>query len=266
MFATHPIQNESQFPTKKYILASKQWLGPSLIKYPSLKKVIGDRVNGKDVIDIGCGDGEWGQQLVKLGANKVVGIDSDQGVILDCKTKFNYQTNLVYREESSLDLSEEATYDFAFAVFVLHFSNNVAELQKSLTNIARSLKPGGEFIGFTVNGVGDYNPTRALGIQFGATVVLNTIPPKDGERLKIEFYNPEGEVIGDADMTFFYRSTYEHCLKAAGFVDIEWIDPIISDEGLAKYGPEFFSAFFNPPKDVIFRARIPETETNSSTS
>ena len=66
-------------------------------------------------------------------------------------------------------------------------------------------------------------------------------------------------------ITFFYRSTYEHCLKDAGFTDIEWISPTVSEEGLTKYGEEFFSTYFNPPKDMIVRARIPQNQETQST-
>jgi len=251
-------QNELPFPADKYIPASRKWLGKLLIIDPSIMKVAEGNIAGKDIIDIGCGDGNFAQELAQMGANKVIGIDSNHEMILTCKSKFNNHKNVDYREESSLDLSEEAQYDLAFSIFALQFSNNVNELRTSLTNIGRSLKPGGEFIAFVPNGVGDLNPSKANGIKFGASIVLNTIPPIDGERLKVEFYDEQANVIGESTITFFYRSTYERCLKDAGFTDIEWIDPIISEEGLNKYGEEFFSSFFHPPKDLIVRARIPQ--------
>uniref|UniRef100_A0A914QRZ2 Methyltransferase domain-containing protein n=1 Tax=Panagrolaimus davidi TaxID=227884 RepID=A0A914QRZ2_9BILA len=167
MVAVSPSQNGVEFPAETYVTASKKWLGQSVIVYPSLLKVIGDRVNGKDIIDIGCGGGKFVQELIKLGANKIVGIDSNNEMVKSCRNNYNYTKDVIFREESSLDLSEESTYDFAFAIFVLHFNNNVAELRKSLINIARSLKPGGEFIAFVPNGVGDYNPTALLGKMLG---------------------------------------------------------------------------------------------------
>lgn len=83
----HPEEHE--FPAEKYLTASRKWIGKLMIVYPSIMKVIDGRISGKDVIDIGCGDGKFGQDLIQLGANKVTGIDSNHAMILQCKTKYN---------------------------------------------------------------------------------------------------------------------------------------------------------------------------------
>lgn len=116
----------------------------------------------------------------------------------------------------------------------------------------------------------------------GARIILNSsTPPEDGEHLKVAFYN-EGKSVGnnrslfampncllpsrflekqvaETDITFFYRATYERCLREAGFSDIEWIDPVVSEEGVQAHGEEFFYSYLNPPKDVMFRAVLSES-------
>uniref|UniRef100_A0AC34RQ40 Methyltransferase domain-containing protein n=1 Tax=Panagrolaimus sp. JU765 TaxID=591449 RepID=A0AC34RQ40_9BILA len=249
---------KENFPVNEYVTESRKWLGRTMIVLPSIIHCIKDDLHGKTVLDVGCGNGYISNNLLTWGASRVVGIDLNHEMIVKCKVKYANQHNLEFREQSTFDLADVAEYDAALAIFVLHFSANVNELTVSLMNIARALKPGGFLLGFVPNGVGDLNPTKANGIKFGASLVLKKVPPEDGEHLTTEFYDEEGEVVGTVPVTFFYRATYESCLKKAGFREIEWIEPIVSDEGISKYGHSFFDSFFHPPKDILFKAKLPE--------
>lgn len=55
-------------------------------------------------------------------------------------------------------------------------------------------------------------------------------------------------------MTFYFRETYEKCLREAGFGQIQWIIPKVTKEGIAELGEDFFKIFIESPIDVMFRA------------
>ncbi|KAK6053190.1 hypothetical protein COOONC_09306, partial [Cooperia oncophora] len=63
------------------------------------------------------------------------------------------------------------------------------------------------------------------------------------------------EVVGTSKVTFFLNETYERILKDAGFRKVEFLPPVISEEGLKLYGEEFFHSYLNPPKDIHHQSK-----------
>ncbi|KAH7707096.1 CRE-PRMT-6 protein, partial [Aphelenchoides avenae] len=260
-----------EFPVEKYTKAQKKWVSRDCIIIPTLEKYILDDIEGKRLLDIGCGNGDLTHQFVKWGAEEVIGMDTSEEMINLCNAHVS-GLPLKFLGKSSLEMDFVDEFDVITAIFMLQFSENVEELGKTLRNIAKALRPGGVFYAFVPNGICEINPTEQEGINMGARMILNSVPPKDGEHLKVAFYN-DGRLrkytpsslrlisekqVAETDITFFYRSTYEQCLREAGFMDIEWITPIVSDEGLQAHGENFFFSYLNPPKDVMFRAVLSE--------
>ncbi|KAI1710039.1 PRotein arginine MethylTransferase [Ditylenchus destructor] len=82
---------------------------------------------------------------------------------------------------------------------------------------------------------------------------MNPGPRYDGEQIKVALYR-NGRFAAETAMTFFFRETYEKCLREAGFGQIQWINPIVSEDGITACGKEFFESYLNPPIDIMFRA------------
>lgn len=79
---------KDDFPVEQYANQQRRWIGSSMIVIPTIVHVIQDSLHGKTVLDVGCGTGFISASLLKWGAVKVVGIDSNHEMILKCKRKY----------------------------------------------------------------------------------------------------------------------------------------------------------------------------------
>uniref|UniRef100_A0A0N4ZWQ6 Methyltransf_25 domain-containing protein n=1 Tax=Parastrongyloides trichosuri TaxID=131310 RepID=A0A0N4ZWQ6_PARTI len=191
------------FPAKEYSTIQNQWIGKECIVTPSIKNILlsDNLIRDKNIIDIGCGNGHYSSDMLKWGAQKVHGIDQSLLMINEARNSYN-ENNLTFECLSTLDMSYENIFDIAVGFFVLEFNETVDDLYKTFKNIYKCLNiKNGKFIGIIPNGIDNFNPTKNEGIKFGASWEINTsVKRYDGERLKVNFYNNNGIVIGNAPL------------------------------------------------------------------
>ena len=111
------------------------------------------------VIDFGCGPGMYTTRLAKLGY-EVTGVDISKNSInyaKDDAESNNLQIN--YRNESYLELKDEAIYDWAILIYCDYSVLSPEQRQTLLGNIKRALKPGGKLI-FDVFTPHQYEPLK----------------------------------------------------------------------------------------------------------
>ncbi|VDL73973.1 unnamed protein product [Nippostrongylus brasiliensis] len=162
------------------------------------------------------------KKLIDGGAAEVLGVDNSEEMVATAKKNFGDVKGLQFKHQSisAVHYNGAGDFDVAVAFFVLQFMKDEKELRSAIRNIFYSLKADGLLVAIVPNGVKDYNPTRTDGLKFGAAVNLKEDRQlHDGRRL-----------------------------------DVEFLHPVISDEGLKLYGEEFFASYLNPPKDIVIRA------------
>lgn len=102
-------------------------------------------LQGKKVLDAGCGTGRISRFLASQGA-EVVGIDFADKVIAIARQETPVG-NPVYLTRSLFDLDETGSYDIAFSVGVLVSAcRNRDELLRVLNKIGKALKPAGKLV------------------------------------------------------------------------------------------------------------------------
>ena len=100
-------------------------------------------LQGKDVLDLGCGYGWHCKYAADMGAKSVTGIDLSEKMIAEAK-KRNSHERIDYHVASLLDWDyPSAAYDVVVSNLVLHY---VEDLDAVYRRIHETLRPGGVFL------------------------------------------------------------------------------------------------------------------------
>jgi len=151
--------------------------------FSSLEKLGG--VNGKEVLDFGCGQGKHAFEILRLGAKQVVGVDISEEMIkvasrgLDqleaLEAEAKEKINFICADGSRVPLGNNSV-DLVFSNFVLHYFTNFNSV---FSEINRLLRAGGYFVGtFNICDVGsgyEFLFNQQMPIKLGGSVVVQNL-------------------------------------------------------------------------------------------
>lgn len=211
-------QDTDQKPDKKYSIL------------PTVLALAGD-VHGKTVLDLGCGSGFFTTAFAKQGA-QVIGVDNSKEqlrrAIIPDNAQIEYRLVDIFN-----DPLPEA--DIINAPFVLNYTPNSNVLRTCMQKIFSSLRPGGTVV--IVSDIPSIGPELK---KYGS--YKTTAEQVDGAPLTVELYNNE-ELICTLHSTYYSPETIQQMLQDCGFTDVIRHAPIVSDEGIQKFGNAFWDTY-----------------------
>lgn len=217
-----------------------------LIEQPAMRKLLPD-LNGKSVLDLGCGYGHNCVDFVNRGAARVVGIDISKKMLAVAKEE-SAHSKIEYRNMSMTDILKLGeTFDFIYSSLAFHYVKDFDAFAKDMYSV---LSEGGQLlfsqehpiITSTVDGAGHFNKNE------------------NGEKVSYTFsnYNQPGErkIHWYVDGVIKYHRTFSNIINAlakAGFVIEEVCEPI-PEERVIKKVPAWVKEYIKP-NFLIVKAR-----------
>ena len=198
---------------------------------PTVLKLVGD-VNNKTVLDLGCGDGFFTREIASQGAKKVIAIDNSEKQI-ELAMQENKHLNIEYR---LADIFQDSLpiVDIINSPFVLNYCQNLDAVRNYLMKLFNSLKLNGRLIL-----VIDLPSGKNLE-KFGARKTL--AKDEDATPFSIELFDRESYLC-TLHAVYFKESTVKRELEKVGFKNITSHRPIISSQGIEKFGEEFWEGY-----------------------
>ena len=214
--------------------------GPSMPSERELK-ILGDSVDGRDVLEVACGGGQSAVHLANSGA-RVTAIDFSS-VQLEHARAFaqSKKANIRFLEANAQDLSmlDDGSFDIAFSAYALGF---VEDIRSAFREIGRVLRPGGLFAFSWMSPFYAITEERGLVVKrsyFDRTPIVF----KDTNGTEVDFHRTYGD--------------WHRALTDAGFV----VTNIVEPEPLPRestYSDVFpLSKIQIIPGTTIWRARRP---------
>lgn len=197
---------------------------------PNLERWLLD-VNGKDVLDLACGEGYFSRILEKLGA-KVTGADIASELVEIAKMKST--TRFFAAPAEKLDFAQNGSFDAILCVLALQ---NMERIEDVFSECARVLKSDGKFV-FVLNHPTFRIPKRSSwGFDAGTDIQYRRVDSYlSASRTTIDL--APGRKTGDTTMSV-HRSLqdYMKALAKQGFAITkleEWISHKESEKGPRK--------------------------------
>lgn len=114
----------------------------NLMEKPVIDELLGDAGN-KDILDLGCGDGQFGLELIRKGCHFYEGVDASEKMAKEAKRNLDGTASRIHH--SSLESWEFPLdkYDLILSRMVIHYLEEVSPI---FYKIHESLKSNGKFI------------------------------------------------------------------------------------------------------------------------
>lgn len=199
----------------------------SLVEIPIILSLLPD-INGKDILDLGCGYGKISKFFIENGAKSVVALDISQNMI-DLANKQNADKNIEYFVMAMEDIDKiEKKFDVVYSSLAFHY---VKDFDRLLKNIYSLLKPNGILL------FSQESPLNTAIIEKGN--MENRIEIEGKRYYLISDYNNEGlrSFKWKDTEVFKYHRTYASIVNSLvdnNFKILRMEDSIASNEAIEK--------------------------------
>jgi toxoflavin synthase len=209
---------------------------------PTAINILGP-LKGKKVIDVGCGDGFFTREFEK-DASKVIGIDNSKEQIIKAIASKGGNVDYILADMNTYNYTGA---DIVFAPFVLNYLDSVDKMKSLFERFYEGMASGGRVVGIVDMPLSTLHEMR----KFGAVKKIAKL--EEGQPLEIELYNGEEHLV---TLHSFYHTkrTLRTLLEAAGFKNIRWEAPLISEEGREVMGEEFWEGYLENCDVAYFSA------------
>ncbi len=205
---------------------------------PTVLDMVGN-CHDKTIIDIGCGAGFFTLPLAKLGASRVWGIDNSRAQI-ELASKVSFHSAINYVVADAFVQKSSVPADVITAPFVVNYARTVPILKHFFDLIYSSLRESGKAV-FVVD-----LPNGKCLKRFGATKTLLG-PAVDETVIELELFNEEKSLC-TLRAIYYTPETIERLFREAGFKNVRWHRPIISEEGIRAMGADFWNDYTADPE------------------
>ncbi len=217
---------------------------------PSVFDACGD-LNGRSVLDIGCGEGYCARELKRRGAGYYLGIDLSTEMISAAKTQeTDDQYGIEYRACNVLEFVPERQFDLCVAVFLFNYLG-VEEMQRVFSMVYKALGPHGEFIFSVPHPLFPFVRPEQTPPFYFATNGKNYFEGVN-QKLEGEIWKRNGEPlhVQCVHKTF---GNYFDAFRKSGFTGMPEIKELTVTPELAAIDDDFFSPLLNIPLHVLFK-------------
>lgn len=133
------IYDDEQFFNDYIEMRENQPNANDLLEIPMIKSMLPD-LQGKSVLDLGCGAGGMSKYFIEKGASRVLALDISTKMIERAKTT-NYDDKIEFMVLSMEEISKiNEKFDVIFSSLAFHY---VEDFQKLTQDISSLLKPNG---------------------------------------------------------------------------------------------------------------------------
>lgn len=208
-------------------------------------------LNGRSVLDIGCGEGYVARELKRRGAGEYLGLDLSSQMIEAAKQQETRdQYDIEFRVCNVVEFKPDRQFDLCVAVFLFNYLR-VEEMQKVFSMVYDALSEQGDFI-FSVPHpffpfVRSGNSPPFYFSSSGKNYFADVNQQFEGEIWK---RNGEPLHVQCVHKTF---ADYFAALKQAGFSSMPEIKELTVTTDLIKMDQDFFSPLLNEPLHVLFK-------------
>jgi len=213
------------------------------VLFPALEKLMPD-LNGKKVLDAGCGDGFGVAWLRAQGADSI-GIDISEKGIESCKQR-DPQGKYLVMDVRNVSFKEK--FDYVLSLLVLLSFDNKPEISMAIKKMAACLKEDGKLIIATVH------PAFDIVNDNMENLVRKSLGPYSyaDSGLQIEYKHKNNDF---SFIDFHWRmEDYSDCISEAGLVIEKIVEPLPIPES-KKDSKELYSARRKYPPHILFVCR-----------